>query len=203
MYRFAEGYAIKIVPLFLKASVADGGLGLSTQDIGLVYGTFGAGAFILGSLLAGYYISAFGLRKTLFSLCCAFNIPFLVYFLLALYQPSDLWIIGMAIVSEYLGYGFGFVGIDALYDAASGSRQTSDGTLCFCYRYYESGGDASRNDERIPERLAGLSRFLYLGTYRYHTGFYRDLAGTFHISGRKEEIKRDFQYKQDIYIILI
>lgn len=70
-----------------------------------------AGAFILGSLLAGYYISAFGLRKTLFSLCCAFNIPFLVYFLLALYQPSDLWIIGMAIVSEYLGYGFGFVGL--------------------------------------------------------------------------------------------
>ena len=111
LYRFAEGYAIKIVPLFLKASVADGGLGLSTQDIGLVYGTFGAGAFILGSLLAGYYISAFGLRKTLFSLCCAFNIPFLVYFLLALYQPSDLWIIGMAIVSEYLGYGFGFVGL--------------------------------------------------------------------------------------------
>ena len=93
LYRFAEGYAIKIVPLFLKASVADGGLGLSTQDIGLVYGTFGAGAFILGSLLAGYYIS------------------FLVYFLLALYQPSDLWIIGMAIVSEYLGYGFGFVGL--------------------------------------------------------------------------------------------
>ena len=111
LYRFAEGYAIKIVPLFLKASVADGGLGLSTQDIGLVYGTFGAGAFILGSLLAGYYISAFGLRKTLFSLCCAFNIPFLVYFLLALYQPSDLWIIAMAIVSEYLGYGFGFVGL--------------------------------------------------------------------------------------------
>ena len=101
LYRFAEGYAIKIVPLFLKASVADGGLGLSTQDIGLVYGTFGAGAFILGSLLAGYYISAFGLRKTLFSLCCAFNIPFLVYFLLALYQPSDLWIIGMAIAVSY------------------------------------------------------------------------------------------------------
>ena len=111
LYRFAEGYALKIVPLFLKAPVADGGLGLSTQDIGLVYGTFGAGAFILGSLLAGYYISAYGLRKTLFSLCCAFNIPFLVYLLLALYQPSNLLIIGTAIVFEYLGYGFGFVGL--------------------------------------------------------------------------------------------
>ncbi len=86
-------------------------IGTSTQDIGLVYGNVRSGSFYSRSLLAGYYISAFGLRKTLFSLCCAFNIPFLVYFLLALYQPSDLWIIGMAIVSEYLGYGFGFVGL--------------------------------------------------------------------------------------------
>lgn len=111
LYRFAEGFAMKIVPLFLKASVESGGLGLTTQEIGLVYGTFGAAAFILGSVLAGYYISAFGLRKVLFSLCCAFNIPFLVYLLLAVYQPSSLYLVGTAIVFEYFGYGFGFVGL--------------------------------------------------------------------------------------------
>ncbi len=111
LYRFAEGFVIKIVPLFLKAPVAEGGLGLSVQDIGLVYGTFGAAAFILGSFLAGYYISAFGLKKTLFSLCCIFNIPFAVYFFLSMYQPDSLWIIGSAIVFEYFGYGFGFVGL--------------------------------------------------------------------------------------------
>lgn len=111
LYRFAEGYAMKIVPLFFKASVADGGLGLNVQDIGLVYGTFGAGAFILGSILGGYYISGYGLKKTLFSLCCAFNIPFVVYLLFAIYQPSSLWIIGSGVIFEYFGYGFGFVGL--------------------------------------------------------------------------------------------
>lgn len=48
---------MKIVPLFLKADTAAGGLGLTNQQIGLYYGTFGAGAFLLGSLLAGYYIA--------------------------------------------------------------------------------------------------------------------------------------------------
>lgn len=40
LYRFAEGFVMKIVPLFLKASRADQGLGLSEQEIGLCYGTF-------------------------------------------------------------------------------------------------------------------------------------------------------------------
>lgn len=111
LYRFAEGYAIKIVPLFLKAPVTEGGLGLSVQNIGVVYGTFGAASFVLGSLLSGYYISVFGLRKTLFSLCCIFNIPFVVYLLLAIYQPTSLLVVGAAIVFEYFGYGFGFVGL--------------------------------------------------------------------------------------------
>ena len=111
LYRFAEGYVMKIVPLFLKAGIDQGGLGLPVQEIGIIYGTFGAAAFVLGSILAGYYIFAFGLRKTLFSLCCVFNIPFVVYLLLAIYQPSNVWVIGSAIVFEYFGYGFGFVGL--------------------------------------------------------------------------------------------
>ncbi|MEG0948754.1 MAG: MFS transporter [Bacteroidales bacterium] len=111
LYRFAEGFAMKIVPLFLKASVAEGGLGLSVQEIGIIYGTFGAAAFVLGSILAGYYISALGLKKVLFSLCCFFNIPFAVYLFLAMTQPSNLWVVGGAIVFEYFGYGFGFVGL--------------------------------------------------------------------------------------------
>lgn len=127
LYRFAEGFAMKIVPLFLKAPVAEGGLGLSTQEIGLVYGTFGVVAFIVGSILAGYYISAFGLRKTLFSLCCIFNIPFAVYLFLALYQPTDLMTVGGAIVFEYFGYGFGFVGLTLfmMQQVAPGRHQMS------------------------------------------------------------------------------
>ena len=111
LYRLGEGFVMKIVPLFLKADVASGGLGLSEQQIGLYYGTFGAAAFVLGSLLAGYYISHRGLKKALFSLVCIFNLPFLVYAWFAWAQPSSVLLIGSGIVLEYFGYGFGFVGL--------------------------------------------------------------------------------------------
>ncbi len=111
LYRFAEGFVMKIVPLFLKASRAEQGLGLSEEEIGICYGTFGAAAFVIGSILAGYYIAHRGLQKSLFSLCCVFNLPFVAYTLLAIYQPESLWLIGGGIVLEYFGYGFGFVGL--------------------------------------------------------------------------------------------
>ena len=110
-YRFAEGFAIKIAPLFFKAAVADGGLGLSTSDIGLIYGIFGSAAFVLGSILAGYYIAKRGLKKSLFSLVLIFNIQFVVYAILAIYRPDSISLIGAAVVVEYFAYGFGFVGL--------------------------------------------------------------------------------------------
>ena len=111
LYRSAEGLAVKIVPLFLKASRDVGGLGLSTQDIGLVYGTAGSAAFVVGSILGGYFISSVGLKKSLIYLWSAFNIPFVGYFLLAVFRPDSLFVIGLAVVIEYFGYGFGFVGL--------------------------------------------------------------------------------------------
>lgn len=110
-YRLGEGFVMKIVPLFLKAPVAEGGLGLTNQHFGLLYGTFGSGAFLAGSLLAGHYIASRGLKRTLFALVCIFNLPFAVYALLAWFQPSGLWLVGGGIVVEYFGYGFGFVGL--------------------------------------------------------------------------------------------
>ncbi|RPH32223.1 MFS transporter [bacterium] len=111
LYRFAEGQAIKIVPLFLRAAREQGGLGLSTADIGIVYGTFGAVAFLLGSIMAGYFTARLGLRRSLFILCCFFNVPFAAYLLLAFFMPTSLVVVGIAVVFEYFGYGFGFVGL--------------------------------------------------------------------------------------------
>ena len=110
-YRFAEGFVMKILPLFLKAPLEEQGLGLSEQQIGLYYGTFGAIAFIFGSIMAGYFISKIGLKKALFILCCMFNLPFVVYLLFATFQPDQGWIIASGISFEYFGYGFGFVGL--------------------------------------------------------------------------------------------
>jgi PAT family beta-lactamase induction signal transducer AmpG len=112
LYRFAEGQAIKITPLFFKAARVEGGLGLSTSQIGVLYGVFGAIAFVLGSLAAGYFVSNKGLsRKTLLLLCAFFNVPFAAYAFLAITLPQNLYIIGGAVAVEYFGYGFGFVGL--------------------------------------------------------------------------------------------
>lgn len=111
-YRFAEGQAIKIIPLFFKANRIDGGLELSTSQIGLLYGVFGAIAFVLGSIVAGNFVAKSGLnRKSLLILCSFFNIPFLAYAYLAVTLPTNLYIIGAAVVIEYFGYGFGFIGL--------------------------------------------------------------------------------------------
>ncbi|WP_228384128.1 MFS transporter [Sphingobacteruim zhuxiongii] len=111
-YRFAEGQAIKIIPLFFKATREEGGLGLSTSEIGLLYGVFGAIAFVLGSILAGNYVAKYGLtRKTLLVLCAFFNIPFAAYAFLAIAMPTNLYLIASAVIVEYFGYGFGFVGL--------------------------------------------------------------------------------------------
>lgn len=112
LYRFAEGQAIKITPLFFKAPRTEGGLGLSTSQIGVLYGFFGALAFVIGSIAAGYYSSARGLnRKTLLVLCTFFNVPFAAYAFLAVMVPNNLYVIGGAVAIEYFGYGFGFVGL--------------------------------------------------------------------------------------------
>jgi len=112
LYRFAEGQGIKIMPLFLKATRAAGGLGLTEATVGILTGIYGTAAFVLGSLAAGYFVSNKGLnRKTLMLLCAFFNLPFAAYAYLAITQSTSLWVIGSAIAVEHFGYGFGFIGI--------------------------------------------------------------------------------------------
>jgi MFS transporter, PAT family, beta-lactamase induction signal transducer AmpG len=111
LYRFAEGQAIKVFPLFMRAARDHGGLGLSTEDVGLVYGIFPPIAFVLGSIAAGYFTAGRGLRKSLLSLCLAFNVPFAIYLALALTRPTELPAITVLVSLEFLGYGFGFVGL--------------------------------------------------------------------------------------------
>jgi len=111
LFRTAEGQLTKIVPLFMRASRDHGGLGLMTSDIGIAYGIFGAAAFVLGSVAGGYFVSKRGLKRSIFILCIIFNVPDAVYAYLAYATPENFSIIVSAIVMEWFGYGFGFVGI--------------------------------------------------------------------------------------------
>jgi len=112
LYRFAEGQAMKITPLFFLAKRADGGLELTEAQVGLLTGVYGTIAFISGSLLAGYLVSNKGLtRRMLLTLCAFFNLPFAAYAYLAISLPTDMLSISLAVSVEYFGYGFGFIGI--------------------------------------------------------------------------------------------
>ena len=110
-YRLTEGFAMKMVPIFLQAPLSEGGIALSNEAMGTLYCVFGTVAFIVGSILGGYFIAHFGLRKVLFSLVCIFNVPFVIYFLFSVFQPQNVVIIGSGLVAEYFCYGFGFVGL--------------------------------------------------------------------------------------------
>ena len=75
----------------------------------------------------GIYVSKFGLKKTLFTLCCIFNLPFVAYTFLAVTQPTNVYLIGTCITMEYFGYGFGFVGLTLfmMQQIAPGKHQMS------------------------------------------------------------------------------
>jgi len=111
LFRLAEGQVQTIGPLFLKEARAQGGLGLSTEQIGGIYGTAGTAAFLVGSILGGYFTAWLRLRRALPVLIVAMAVPNAVFYWLSVALPTDLWTIGVAISVEMAGYGFGFVGM--------------------------------------------------------------------------------------------
>ena len=108
LFRFGEAQALKLVAPFLLDPAAQGGLGLDTARVGLVYGTVGVIALTLGGLLGGYVISRHGLRRWLWPMLLAMHLPNLAFVYLAFVLPGDVVMIATAIAIEQFGYGFGF-----------------------------------------------------------------------------------------------
>ncbi len=127
LYRAGEGQVVKVGPLFLKAARADGGIGLTTAQFGTIYGTFGTAAFIVGSVLGGYFAAWLGLKRALLPLILVMNLPMLTYFYLSTEMPTSHVLIGLAMSLEMFGYGFGFVGVMLLMmqEIAPGKYQTA------------------------------------------------------------------------------
>lgn len=131
LYRFAYGLLDKMGPLFLKDERIHHGLGMSNQAIGNVYGTFGTGAFIIGSLLGGFIVSRFGLKKTLLILCLCINVPNATFLYLSQAMPSSMTIITAVVIIEQLGWGVGAVGhmIYMMQQIAPGPYKTAHYTF--------------------------------------------------------------------------
>ncbi len=108
LYRFAESQLLKIASPFLLDSKEVGGIGLSTSEVGLVYGTIGVLCLTFGGIIGGIVISKNGLKYWLWPMIISINLPDIVYVLLAYVQTSNLWFVGAMVAIEQLGYGFGF-----------------------------------------------------------------------------------------------
>jgi PAT family beta-lactamase induction signal transducer AmpG len=107
-YRFGESQLLKMAPYFMLDGREIGGLGLSTMDVGFLYGTVGIIALMVGGLLGGFVISRKGLKFWLWPMLLAINIPHALYIYLAYAQPTNIWIIYGCVAGEQFFYGFGF-----------------------------------------------------------------------------------------------
>jgi len=108
VYRLGESQLVKLASPFLLDSREANGLGLTTGDLGLIYGTVGIVALSLGGIIGGIAASRKGLKYWLWWMVAAMNLPNLVYVFLSYSMPSSLWIVGASVAVEQFGYGFGF-----------------------------------------------------------------------------------------------
>ena len=108
VYRLGESQLVKLASPFLLDARELNGLGLTTGDLGLIYGTIGIVALTLGGIIGGIAASRKGLKYWLWWMVLAMNLPNLMYVYLSFTMPSSLWIVGASIAIEQFGYGFGF-----------------------------------------------------------------------------------------------
>jgi PAT family beta-lactamase induction signal transducer AmpG len=130
-FRLGESQLIKLVVPFLKDPLAKGGLGLSTSQVGFVYGTVGIAALTLGGLLGGYLISRIGLKRALWLMVFAVHTPDLAFVYLATDLPQNIAFISACVALEQFGYGFGFTAL-LLYMimVADGAHKTAHYAIC-------------------------------------------------------------------------
>lgn len=110
LFRLAEAQLTRVCPLFLIDSVAEGGLGLTTDQVGFAQGTMGVIGLLLGGIIGGAVISKDGLGKWLWPMVLAISVPDLVYVFLSYFPTQNMPLITILILIEQFGYGFGFTG---------------------------------------------------------------------------------------------
>jgi len=107
-YRFAETQIVKIIAPFLLDPTSRGGLGLTTSEVGITYGTVGVISLLMGGLLGGYAIYRKGLKFWIWMMVCAVHLPDLVYVYLSQTMTDSIYLINLCVALEQFGYGFGF-----------------------------------------------------------------------------------------------
>jgi PAT family beta-lactamase induction signal transducer AmpG len=125
LYRLGEAMLLKLVSPFLLDPHRAGGLGLTTSEVGLVYGTIGILALVTGGILGGALIAKFGLRRCIWPLVLAMHLPDLFFVYMATAQPPVSFAYPLVALEQF-GYGMGFtVFTVTLMYSAEGNYKTS------------------------------------------------------------------------------
>ena len=134
LYRLPEAFLVKMMNPFLLDSHAAGGLGLSTEAVGIVYGTVGVAALTVGGILGGIAASRWGLKKALWPMALSLTLPCLSFVFLAAFQPENIWVIGSCVALDQFGYGFGFTAYMLyLIYFSEGEFKTAHYSLCTAF----------------------------------------------------------------------
>lgn len=131
LFRLGEGQLGKMAKTFLLDGQGEGGLGLTTEDFGLIYGTCGTIALLLGGIIGGIAVSLHGLKRWILVMALAMNVPDLIYVFFAMFQPDNIWQIAGGVVLEQFGYGFGYTAFTLyLIYFSQGEYKTGHYALC-------------------------------------------------------------------------
>ncbi|WP_321309982.1 MFS transporter [Marinifilum fragile] len=133
-YRLGESQLVKMASPFLLDGREVGGLGLSTSDVGIVYGTIGVLFLTIGGILGGYAASRKGLKYWLWPMVIAINLPNLVYVYLSYALPESFVLVCASVAVEQFGYGFGFTAY-MLYQiyVSEGKHKTAHFAFCTAF----------------------------------------------------------------------
>lgn len=134
LYRLPEAFLVKMMNPFLLDAAAEGGLGLSTETVGVVYGTVGVAALTVGGIVGGIAASKWGLKKALWPMALSLTLPCLSFVFLAAYQPENLLLISSCVALDQFGYGFGFTAYMLyLIYFSDGEFKTAHYSLCTAF----------------------------------------------------------------------
>ena len=130
-FRLGEAQLLKLATPFMLDPVEQGGLGMTTAQVGIAYGTIGIVALTVGGLLGGYLISRIGLKRCLWLMVFSVHLPDLVFVYLATVQPQNFYLIAANLAIEQFGYGFGFAAyLLYMIMVSEGEHKTSHYAIC-------------------------------------------------------------------------
>jgi PAT family beta-lactamase induction signal transducer AmpG len=107
LYRFGESMVSKMSTPFLLDTLEKGGMGVATSDVGFITGVVGVIALTLGGIIGGFVIARFGIKRSLWPMVLAMNVPNLLYIWAAFTHPEKSWV-ALIVGIDQFGYGFGF-----------------------------------------------------------------------------------------------